>query len=129
MEASRRCRLRPRSRSRAAYVPPTPDLIEKSKAADKLAVSPGSAGRIGLELSDYLKPGDRLTIQLDGAANRLLGLDVASYLDSPEDAVTLNVQFGALPDGTSYSAQTVLDAKAKDVRVVIQNTGHRLMGR
>jgi hypothetical protein len=111
------------------YVPPNPDLIEKSKAAGKFAARPGSAGRVGLDFSDYFKPGDRLSVELDGAANRLLGLSVASYLDSPEDVVALDVQFGALADGTSYSAQTTLDAKAKNVRVVIQNTGHRPTGR
>jgi hypothetical protein len=30
-----------------------------------------------------------------------------------------------LPDGALYAAQTTLDAKAKNVRVVIQNAGHR----
>lgn len=107
------------------YVPPKPDLIEKSKSAGKLAARPGSAGRVSLDFADYLKPGDRLSVELDTAANRLLGLNVASYLDGPDDAVTLAVQFGALADGTVYSAQTTLDAKAKNVRVVIQNTGHR----
>ena len=42
-----------------------------------------------------------------------------------EDAVTLAVQFATLADGTSYTAQTTLDAKAKNVRVVTQNSGHR----
>jgi hypothetical protein len=39
--------------------------------------------------------------------------------------VTLDVSFGALPDGTTYTAQTTLDAKAKNIRVVIENSGHR----
>jgi hypothetical protein len=111
------------------YVPPNPDLIEKSKSAGKFAARPGAAGRVGLDFSDYLKPGDRLSVEMDTAANRLLALSVASYLEGPEDVITLNVQFGALADGTSYSAETTLDAKAKNVRVVIQNTGHRPMGR
>src|SRR5512145_2757198 len=47
------------------YVPPNPDLIEKSKAAGKFAARPGSAGRVGLDFSDYFKPGDRLSVELD----------------------------------------------------------------
>ena len=78
---------------------------------------------------DYLKPGDRLSIDVDAAANRLLGLTVASYLDQPDDAVVLAVQLGALTDGTSYTAQTTLDAAAKNIRVVIQNAGHRPLAR
>jgi hypothetical protein len=31
---------------------------------------------------------------------------------------------GTLSDGTSYTAQTTLDAAAKEIRVVIQNAGH-----
>jgi hypothetical protein len=50
---------------------------------------------------------------------------VATYLDKPDDAVTLEVAFGRLPDGTSYTAETTLDAKAKNIRVVVQNSGYR----
>ena len=39
--------------------------------------------------------------------------------------MTLDVRFGTLSDGTSYTAQTTLDAKAKNIRVVIENSGHR----
>ena len=57
--------------------------------------------------------------------NRLVGLTVESYLDKREDAVTLAVQLGALTDGTSYTAQTTLDAATKHIHVVIKNAGHR----
>ena len=50
---------------------------------------------------------------------------MATYLEKPEDAVTLDVRFAALADGTSYTAQTTLEAKAKNIRVVIENSGHR----
>jgi hypothetical protein len=30
-----------------------------------------------------------------------------------------------LPDGATYAAQTTLDVKAKNITVVIQNSGHR----
>jgi len=66
-----------------------------------------------------------MAIDVDGAANRLLGVNVNTYMDKPDDAVTLAVQFGTLDDGTSYTAQTTLDAKAKEMQVVIQNTGYR----
>ena len=110
------------------YVPPNPDDIEKAKTAGKLAVRPDQAGGARVEFTDYIKPGDRLAIDVDTAANKLVGVSVASYLDSSEDTVTLKVQFGALNDGTSYAAQTTLDAKAKNIQVVIQNSGHRPMG-
>jgi hypothetical protein len=110
------------------YVPPNPDDIDNAKKGGKFAVRPGQSGRARLEFTDYIKPGDLLTIDVDAAANRLVGLKVASYLDTKDDAVALDVKVGTLADGTSYTQQTTLDAKAKQITVVIQNSGHRPLG-
>ncbi len=112
-----------------SYVPPAPADIQRAKDAGKVTVTPDSAGRVQLVFPDYLKKGDRLSIVVDGAANRVLGLTVASYLDKVEDAVVLTAQLGSLNDGTSYTAETTLDAAAKKIRVVIQNAGHRPLAR
>ena len=109
-----------------SYVPPNPADVEAAKQRGTLAVRPGQAGHVRLEFADFLKQADLLAIGIDGAASRLTDLNVASYLDEKDDAVTLAVQFGVLADGTSYPEQTTLDAKAKNIRVVIQNTGHRV---
>ena len=53
------------------------------------------------------------------------GVAVSSYLDSREDAVALDVDMASLPDGAVYAAQSVLDAKAKSLRVTVQSSGHR----
>jgi hypothetical protein len=105
------------------YVPPAPAQIQKVKDAGKLAVKPIDAARVRLELKDYVQPGDVLGIDIN--ANSLAALSVATYLDKAEDTVALAVTWGALPDGTGYVAQTTLDAKAKNIKVVIQNSGHR----
>ena len=108
------------------YVPPEPALIQKAKDAGHVAVKLLVPGRVRLEFTEYLQPGDLLAIDLNTAANRLAALTVASYLDQPDEVVTLAVQIAALPDGTRYPSQSTLDAKAKNIRVVIQNTGHRI---
>jgi hypothetical protein len=110
------------------YVPPNPSAIDAAKTAGNVALRPGQAGRVRLEITNYLKSGDLMAIDVDGAANRLLGVSVNTYMDKPADAVTLAVQFGTLNDGTTYTGQTTLDAKAKEMQVVIQNTGYRPMG-
>jgi len=107
------------------YLPPKPELIQKAKDAGKLAVAPPAQGRVQLDFTDYLLPGDKLSATLNAASNTLVGLKVASYLDKKDDVVSLDVQFGSLTDGTNFTAQTTLDAKAKNIRVVIQNTGHK----
>jgi hypothetical protein len=109
------------------YVPPDPEDIQRAK--DKVKVETPGGGRARLTFADYLLPGDSVVVEVDAAANRLVGLSVASYLDKKEDAVMLAVKLGALTDGTTYTAETALEAKAKNIRVVIQNTGYKLMGK
>jgi hypothetical protein len=111
------------------YVPPQPADIQRAKDAGTVTANPAGPGLVRLEFPDYLKPGDRLSIDVDAAANQLRGLTVASYMDQAEDAVALAVQLGTLSDGTSYTAQTTLDAAAKKIRVVIQNAGHHPLAR
>jgi len=108
------------------YVPPNPADIDSAKKRDKIAIRPGQGGRVGLEFTDYIQPGDQMTIGVDATANALVAVNVNTYVDKPEDAVTLTVGFAALPDGASYNPQITLDAKSKNITVVIQNSGHRL---
>jgi len=111
------------------YVPPNPQQIQAAKDAGRVAVNPQPGGKVRIVISQYLLPGDSLAIDMDPAANRVLGLNVSSYLDTPNDPVTLAVQMNALPDGAIYAAQTTLDAKAKNIQVVIQNSGHQPVAR
>ena len=110
------------------YVPPNPADIDRAKQRGKVALRPGQGGRVRLEFTDYIQPGDLMTVDVDGTANALVAVGVNTYIDKPEDAVTLTVGFGALPDGASYNPQITLDAKAKQITVVIQNSGHRPAG-
>lgn len=107
------------------YVPPQPELVQKAKDAGKMAVTSSEPGKVRLEFKDYVVPGDRFTIDLNAKANSIGAVNVNTYLEKPEDIVSLDVRFAALPDATSYPAQTTLDATAQNIRVVIQNSGHR----
>ena len=106
------------------YVPPNPTDIDNAKTRDKVVLRPGQGGPVRLEFTDYIQPGDMMTIDIDATANALAGLNVNTYLEKPEDAVTLKVGFATLPDGASYNPQITLDAKAKNITVVIENSGH-----
>jgi hypothetical protein len=110
-----------------SYVPPNPAKIQAAKDAGKMAVQPSSAGGARIEFKDYVKPKDLLAIEVDPSGTRLSNITVASYMDSPDDAVTLNVVFAALEDGTSYTSKTTLDAKAKNITVVVSNSGYKKM--
>ena len=112
-----------------SYVPPDPAQIQAARDAGRLTVTPQPGGRVRLAIAQYLQPGDALTIDLDPTGNRLLAVGVNSYLETPDDPVTLVVQMATLPDGALYAAQTTLDASAKNIKVVIQNSGHRPVSR
>jgi hypothetical protein len=107
------------------YVPPVPADVQRAKDAGRMAVQPPAQGRVSLDFTSYLLSGDKLGVDLDVAASRLLGLRVATYLDKAEDKVTLNVKMGALADGVSFPEEITFDATAKNIRVVIQNSGYR----
>jgi hypothetical protein len=108
-----------------AYVPPAAAQIQAVKDGGRLTAQPQPGGPMRITMKQYLKPGDGLTIDLDPAANRLIGLNVDSYLDKPDEPITLAVQMSTLPDGALYAAKTTLDAKAKNIQVVITNSGHK----
>ncbi len=111
------------------YVPPDPAQIQKAKDAGQMKVQPQPDGKVRVEFRNYVQPNDQMSIDVDAKAALLSALSVATYLEKPEDAVTLNVRFAALADGTSYTAQTALEAKAKNIRVVVENSGHRPLAR
>jgi hypothetical protein len=94
-----------------------------------MRLSPPQQGKVRVEFPDFQQPSDLLALDLDAAAARLTAISVATYLEKREDAVTLDVAFGALADGTSYTATTTLNATAKNIRVVVSNSGHRPLAR
>jgi hypothetical protein len=108
------------------YVPPDPARIQAVKDAGKVNLDlPGGGKGARVNLRDYAKPGDVLSVEVDPASNRVMGLTVATYLDDAKDAVNLDVRFSALQDGTGYPATEVLVASAKNLSVNVTNSGYR----
>ena len=108
------------------YVPPDPELIQFSKATNNIQVTPpNQSGVLRVNIPNFIKTGDLLSGGLNVLNNSIADINVSTFVDSPKDVVTLAVNFSTLPDGTSYSGRTVLDAQAKDVKVVVENSGYR----
>jgi hypothetical protein len=112
----------------ALYVPPNPEKMQQAIQAKKVSLSRAEGGIVDLVFKDYALPGDSMTIGFDSAAKKIRALHVQSYLDSPQDGVTLTVQFASLPDGTNYAQQTTLNAQAKQLTVVTTNSNYRKIG-
>ncbi len=111
------------------YVPPDPERIQAAKDAGKLLLTPPDAqGNVKVTISDYLKDGDSLTIDLNAAKNVITGMVVDSYTNKAKNAVGLRVAFGSLVDGTVYASQIHLDVAAEDLAVDITNSGYEKTG-
>jgi hypothetical protein len=50
---------------------------------------------------------------------------VSTSVDDPKEKVVFNITYNSLPDGTQYVANTTLDAQAKKVKIVIENSGYK----
>ena len=105
---------------------PRADPAGQGRRQRPAASAAGGKGRI--ELRNFVQPSDLLAIDVDAKASNLRAQrrDVSR---EAEDAVMLAVGFASLPDGTSYVAQTTLDAKAKNIPVVVENSGYRPLAR
>ena len=109
-----------------SYVPPDAGRIAQAVTSGRVSVNLLQPGHlVGLDVRDYVKPGDLFGTQIELPANRLVAINVTTYMDAPDQPISLNVSMGELPDGTLYPVRSVLNAQAQGVRVEVQNSGHR----
>jgi len=114
----------------ALYVPPNPQKMQEAFGAGKVSLNPSpDSGTTNMVFKDYAQPGDQMTLTFSSATKKIVQLNVNTYMDNPQDTVTLAVQFASLPDSTNYVAQSVLNATAKKLVVTTTNSNYqRVMG-
>ena len=78
-----------------------------------------------LSFPDYNEPGDMLSVSLDKPDQKLMALDVTTTVDDPKQNVMFNITYSNLPDGTQFTGKTTLDAKEKNLKIVIENSGFK----
>ncbi len=108
------------------YVPPDPAKMQAAMAAGKGALTQPSAGKSVLTFSDYALPGDKFSLTWDATGKKIVAVNVNTYLDKPDDAVTLAVAFTSLPDGANYLSSSLLDVTAKKIQVKTTNSGYKV---
>ena len=106
------------------YLPPSSDKIQAAMAAGRITKVPGAA-TTALKIADYEKAGDSLTLTLDTEMKSMRQITVETWLDKPENKVTLEVSFQSLADGTNYAASTVLTIPEKNIEVRIENSNYQ----
>ena len=109
-----------------AYLPPSGEKIQQIYGAGKVSIQilePNKKFKLGFP--DYLQQGDALSISVDKPAQKLIALNVSTYIDNPEDKVVFDVTYKDLPDGTQYPVTTSFVAAAKDLKIVIEQSGFK----
>jgi len=106
------------------YVPPSGSHIEASFHSGNASIQPSGNGVVTLAFKNYAVPGDLVTLTFDSGTKKILGYNVNTYLNSPDQVVTLKVAFDSLPDGTNYVSQSVLDATAKQIQIRTTSSGY-----
>jgi hypothetical protein len=108
------------------YTQPDPQRLQAALQAGNISLVPGGGeGEIKLVIKNYVKPGDSLTLVFNRQQKGIQSVQVASYLDSPSDAVTIAAQFAKLPDGTNHVASTQINGVSKQLTVVTQNSNYQ----
>jgi hypothetical protein len=109
------------------YVPPEGALLQQAYEKGTITVGPvGSVPNVlQLVIRNYLKPQDSLTLVFDKVQKELLQVQIASYMDDPNDAMNLTVQFTPLPDGTNHISNLVIDGVKKQLKIAVQNSSYQ----
>lgn len=110
----------------AQYVPPNPQKMQQALQAGKASLNPSpDSGTTSIVFKDYALEGDQMTLTFNTAAKKISAINVNTYMDNPQDKVTLAVKFASLPDSTNYVQQSVLDATAKKLVVTTTNANYQ----
>ena len=110
----------------AQYVPLNREFIQQAAGSGNIMLGPtGAPGEVKVVISSYVKPGDKVTLTIDKAAGGFQSLSIASYLNDPSDAVTVDVHFAQLPDGPRYPATQMINGVSKHMTILVQNGNYR----
>ena len=109
------------------YVPPEKAMLEQAAQKGNIALGPagGAPGVFRLVISNYVKQGDKMTLEFDKEQKALVSVSIASYLTEPKDAVNVTVAFAAMPAGPNHVASQTIDGVSKQLTIVIANNNYQ----
>jgi len=108
------------------YLPPDGAKLQQIYGAGKTTIQVlEPKKKFKISFPDYNVKGDILSISIDKANQKLIVLEVSTYVDDPKEKVVFNVTYSDLPDGTQYAGSTTLEAQAKDLKIVMVDSGFK----
>jgi hypothetical protein len=111
-----------------SYAHPDPAKLQQLYQQGNISLGSGGApGVVRMVIHNYLKQGDSVTLVFDRAQKALQSVSVASYLDNPQDAVTISAQYAKIPDGPNHVDTMTVNGVSKQLTVAIQNSNYQRM--
>jgi len=111
-----------------SYAPPDHEKLQEAFKQGNIKLGAGATpDQVQLVITSYLKPNDSMTIILNKEQKALQSVQIASYMDSPSDAVKIDVQFSKLADGTNHIATMTVEGVSKQLKVDVQNSNYNKM--
>lgn len=107
------------------YAPLDPVKVLAVYTAGGVSLGQVGPGTAQIKFANYVQQGDMLTLTVDQSTHDVDQLDVATWLDQASNAVSIDVNFGSLPDGTRFPATTTLLIPANNIQVQIRNTNYQ----
>ena len=106
-------------------MPPSPDKMQVVMNAGTASLSQAGPGSLALKFPGYEKAGDALTLTFDTAVKALRQITVLTWLEKPDEPVTLNVTMQSLPNGTNYPGSIVLSIPSSKLEVRITKSNYQ----
>lgn len=108
-----------------SYSQPDPQRLQQAFQSGNVRLGPtGTPNEVELIVTNYLKPNDSVRFFFNRAQKAIERVEVSSYLTNPQDAVTMQIQFAKLPDGTNHVATSTINGVSKQLVVQDQNSNY-----
>ena len=82
----------------------------------------GPPGVAQLNIDNYAKSGDAITLNFDKSKKELLGYIVFTYVNGPADDIGFATTFSRLPDGTTYSTGFTGHSDSRNLDIYLSNS-------
>ena len=110
-----------------SYGQPEPGRVQRLFEQGSVLLGSAGSNEVKLVINGYQKPGDSVTIVFNKTQKTIQSLHIATYLNDPQDAVTISEQYAQLPNGPNHVASTVVDGVSKQLTVQMQNSNYQKM--
>ena len=109
------------------YLPPDKEKIEAARQSGNISLGTGAGGpgQYQLVISNYIKQGDKMTLVFDREQKGIARLSIASYLDDPNDAVTVDAEFSRIPGGPNHVSAETINGVSKQLTIAVQNSNYQ----